>query len=259
MIDDTKHTDQLKRIQERSIQRRQEKLQQIHDLDLDLARVTATLAQATMQRQETNKNILSDSVYRPLEQMVERLSLERETSSTQYTASVARPQNQWMHLESKLSQIQSQMIHNLQVSTTDKQKSLFETIERDLSVCIVPLLEQQKEKKQSRMVDSKIEQVAGMLKRQLLEEKAARKTAIDVSTETLKNRQELDEKRGQEYLSQIQELRRTLTLERLERQRQDDLTQQQIHLAASLLQEALLGSVDDDHEHDEPYLQLTES
>ncbi|GKY99370.1 hypothetical protein MPSEU_000891800 [Mayamaea pseudoterrestris] len=254
-FDRTKHTDQFKRIQEHSILRRQERLQQIHDLDLELARVTAKLAHVTMQRQETYKTIMTEAVHVPLEQMAERLSFKKETS-----APSVRPQHeQWMKMESRLSNMEAQMIDNVQVSTANKEKEQFAQIKQSLQHLVVPLPEQQQEMKQSRMLDAQMDQVAGTFKRYLFEERSARMAAVELSTETIKNRQDLDEKRGQEYLLQIQELRRSLARERLERQRQDDGTQQQIHQASRLLQVAVLSSVDDEHENNELLLRLTES
>lgn len=248
-------TEQFRRIQEHSLQRRMERLQQIHDLELNVARITAKLAQVTMQRQEESKRLMSESVHIPLEKMVERWSLERDCGSDHMAA--GRPQTQWIPLESRLSKLQAEMVHHAQATATDKHKELFGNIEQDLQACIIPVLEQQRETKQSRLLETRMDQLAGMLKRHLLEERAARKAAIDQSAEAIKSRQELDEKRGKDYLSQIMMLRRLLVEERSQRREQDLLMKQRVNQAVRAMQKALISTVDEDLGDDA--LRITES
>jgi hypothetical protein len=159
-----------------------------------------------------------------------------------------------MQLEGKMSQIQARMVHSLHIELADKQKEFIAIVQKDFAECIMPSLQQQKEKKDSHLLYKRIEQVAGMLKRQLVDEQVARKAAVEMSAQTIKTQQELDEQQALEYLSEVQSMRQKLAQEREERKRQDDMTRERIHQAAILLQSALMSSLGDETEQDNSML-----
>jgi hypothetical protein len=227
----------LQLIQERSIRRKEERLQRIHDLECTIAKLTAQLANATINRQRDYKNALSNIVHVPLDNLLQELSMDNLKPSEQ---------SNWMQLEQRVSAIQAQMIHAQHVTLVDECSDLLDPIQHQLDE-----LEQLESSKRNHnhnhnTVASSLASVAGTLARHVTEERAARVAALQVIAAQSTKQVPENDRRLRDSLQRVQDLRDQLAQERALRVQHDGIVKQTIANAVSQLQRAFLHVVGDD-------------
>eukprot|EP00934_Nitzschia_sp_Nitz4_P006432 Nitzschia sp. Nitz4//scaffold29_size155292//8920//10582//NITZ4_002633-RA/size155292-processed-gene-0.236-mRNA-1//1//CDS//3329546373//6422//frame0 len=237
-LSDQKHipTD-LKRLQLNTMKRRRHLMARMHDLDCQVAKLTAQYAEEKMDLGLALRDSLGRSVCEPLQEATERLVMERESSSQRGDAVAS--------LEQRLTELEIQMTKHIHVTLHDKIREDLDSLHHELYQDIIPgiQIDDTKSDKIEGGVMRRYDVVAGGIARQFHQEAAARRAALETLQTKVSQAVNIDEKRGDELLKSIQEMRRKVQRERVTRRAADQELQQDIMSTIAFMKRSLLAAV----------------
>lgn len=227
----------LEKLQETTLKRRRDLIARMHDLDCQVARLLSLYSEESMDFDLAIRDTLDRSVCNPLEASVERLVMERE-SSTQRGPAI------W-ELEQRLSEIDNEMTKFQHVTLSDAKRQDLDNLYIDLFQHIIPSvhLEDAKSDKIEGGVIRRFENVAGIICRQFHQEAAARRASLELMKRRFEQAAEEQSQRGDDVLKTIQALRRKIQQERLQRQTEDKIILDDILRTTATMKRALLVAV----------------
>ena len=217
-------TPQFKQIHNKTIRRRQDMQHHKQDLERRLAKVTADLANNTMDREQYMAHFLRDHICRPMEQVSERIGMERDyRTSPQYAGT-----RHWMQFATRLSRLDRVMTLHDHVEVQTQMRDHLEAPTNELLQEIIPAysLETAKSSKREAAVVRQFDSVAATAQRRYHEERASRYASFDVLKQRLLAvvKRESDPARIEEAITKVKALRAKLEQERVERRMRDEHT-----------------------------------
>ena len=238
---------ELSEMETKTLQRRREFGTSIHDLECKIAQLTARLAHERMDREQAMHNALRDNVFEPMEQILERLSYIHDAHDA------AKDKLTWMSLERRLTQLDSNFTHCVNVGLQDTKRTQLDSLHDQLvhDVTSDLKLEANKADKREGSMVRRFEGMVGTMARRLQEESAARVAAIEMTSQQLKEISEIDMRRADGFLTTIQQLRAKIKQERVERQAQDQRILDRIVQTTSTMRRAVLETFHDPDVGDE--------
>lgn len=227
---------ELEQVRQQSAQRRLEFQTTVHDLQCRLASLTAKAAEEDLERQAALRNLYQHHVDAPLQDLLERLWLE---------SSAGKHDSQtWMHAEQRATQVEARLTTALHVHLADAERQHVVAIQTEVARLVKEIKQAQSwsMKRQGDMV-RRLDHLAAIMARRYQEERAARRAAVEQCADNLREHDEIDQQRAQDYLDEIRRLRAQVAEERAERQAQDERIRQRIHRATAHLKRCLLEYV----------------
>jgi hypothetical protein len=268
VIDEETVPSELKKLGEATMRRRHLFQTRIHELECQLASLTAKLAHESMDREASLSDILPAHVYQPLEVVAERLLVEQDmarrpqlvapTTSDELESSlfnenvdtkdsdgVAQPS--LTKLERRLSKLDCQMTTHVHRTMFDAKREKLEAVQDQLLHEITPELhmEATKADKREGSMNRRWESLAGILARRYIEESSSRKASLALVEEQLRAALHQQETEDIIVLSKLQELRAKLEQERAERLTEDERLKDLIAERGVSLQRFLLETLGD--------------
>ena len=236
---------ELDRLKEHSVRSKETFLNRVHELECKLAGLTAELAIESMDRENSLRGVKDRCLYRPFEELYERFSLQRDA----YQHARSERKN-WMELERQCSALDAKMTHAVYVDLQDRKRQSVDRIREDLEQTVsmeMPDLRAKVNKREGGMA-RQFDGLAGNMNKRFHEEQAARVAAVEVCSQDIKTYEDIDQKRADEFLEAIRQLRTSLADEREARLAGDTknierINQQSIHFKRVILN---LVTVDDD-------------
>jgi hypothetical protein len=223
---------QLNHMQQTSLRRRHDFQTNVHDLECRVAAITASLAQEEMERHRALTDFCAKNVYHPLEQASEEIFLRREHSP---------PSTNWVQLEGRLSALDSNMTHSIHVDLETTKRAELDSLQEELEHEIEPLvkLETHKADKREGSLFRRWEDLCGSMARRFHEERATRMAVAEVTSRQMRFLEDLDERKAEEYLDKIAQLRQKLHEERATREASDQRIYERILDREALLKDAM--------------------
>jgi hypothetical protein len=223
---------QLNHLQQTSLRRRHDFQTNVHDLECRVAAITASLAQEEMECHRSLKDFCAKTVYHPLEQASEEIFLRREHST---------PSTNWVQLEGRLSALDSNMTHSIHVDLETTKRAELDSLQEELEHEIEPLvkLETHKADKREGSLFRRWEDLCGTMARRFQEERATRMAVAEVTSRQMRSLEDFDERKAEEYLDKITQLRQKLDEERATRQASDRRIYELILGKKALLKDAM--------------------
>jgi citrate lyase gamma subunit len=236
---ETKIPQQLNAIQQQSVRNRQAFQSRIHDVEIKIADLTARLANEEMDRQIDVKNAVSSCVHQPLQAVLEQI-----TVIDQPTPSLT---SRWIAAERNYSALDAKIYHGIHVELAEAKPSQ----KVDLAGLAVEIREESLvTAKKEGSVARRWETECGILARRYLEERTARIAALQLIGTTLNA---VDQRRGQELLETIRELRRKLEVEKDERIASDESALDYIVKRTEAVKRAILEAYTDNDVYEDDF------
>ena len=226
----------LKKLQDRTIRRRREMQVRMHDLECQLASVTAKLAEEKMDLDLAIRDTVDRCVRVPLEDTAERLTMEREASTIGPTLS---------EMGNRLNKLDMKMTKHLHVDLQNMKREELESLQDTLYQDTIPAfrIENSKSDKIEGGIVRRYEQLAGIMARQYHEECATRRAAMEDIKRNLDNVAHQDQRQLEDFLSKIEDIRTQLRNERSERIAADKRMANEIAKNTAAMKRALLAAV----------------
>jgi citrate lyase gamma subunit len=229
---ETKIPQQLNAIQQQSVRNRQAFQSRIHDVEIKIADLTARLANEEMDRQIDVKNAVGSCVHQPLQAVLEQITCIDQPTTPSLTS-------RWIAAERNYSALDAKIYHGLHVELAEAKPSQ----NVDLAGLAVEIREESLvTAKKEGPVARRWETECGILARRYLEERTARIAALQLIGTTLNA---VDQRRGQELLETIRELRRKLEVEKDERIASDESALDYIVKRTEAVKRAILEAYTD--------------
>jgi len=253
----------LKKLHDSTRHRRRQMMTQIHNLDCQMASLTANFAEETMDLDLGLRDTLDRVVCIPLESSVNRLVMERE-SSEQRGPAIRR-------LERQLAVMDSQMTLHTHVDCLMAEREHLDSLSQEFHQEVIPRLrmEDTKSEKIEGGVIRRFENIAGIVTRQFHQEVASRRASVELVRQKYHPTNDDHTKhdfsggtlsgsapdatmtttttttlRGQEdLLDDIKALREQLKKEREQRRREDMIIMDDIRRTTVAMKRALLAVV----------------
>jgi hypothetical protein len=229
----------LQKVETKTLRRQQRLNDLMHQLYCDVARLTALLGKATLERQALTK-----SHYQWLsDQFAQHARLSQQPSSASSLREESTDMGEFVRMLSRIDGLETRLTESLHRHLDrQRRKLLDETLEQETRQLAQDIsLQIRKSDKRQVGVHRRWETLAGSLwARRWHEERASRYAAVELMKVQIDNLRTLEQTRGQELLLQMQTLRHQIAEERAERQRRDAKIMQGIQQTASTMQEALL-------------------
>lgn len=259
----------LNKLQEKTARRQHEVRTRIHAVQCQMARWTAGLAAERMDRQESLQHFMSECVYQPAGELIDRVDVEKQkaqnvvekrdgddvnvTKHVGYQEEIddnkygnARGQPRWRAAEARLNALETQMArsaHALSKARREKLVSLHDRLIYD----VMPRIWQERAQaaaRESALLDQ-VDKLAGQFAARSMEERAAREVTMTMANSYLQKSEINYEERQQALLVVLANVRADLTREKEERQQQDEVVQQQLMEIMTALRCAILEAVGD--------------
>lgn len=227
----------LRRLQVTTMKRRRDLMARMHDLDCQVAKLTSLYAEEKMDLDLAIRDTVDRSIRNPLEASVERLVMERESSVQRGPAVRA--------LEERVAELENLMTRHIHVVLSDAKRDELDRLHHDLHQEIIPSvrIESAKSDKIEGGIIRRYEAVAGTLARQFHQEAAAHRSSLEMMKQKVLKAGDQDEKRGEEALRAIKELRLKIQRERVERVAADEKIREDIKETIVFMKRALLAAV----------------
>ncbi|KAG7359941.1 hypothetical protein IV203_035039 [Nitzschia inconspicua] len=230
----------MKRLQEHTIKRRRELLARMHDIDCQVARLMAKFANEKMDMELAICDTFERTVANPLASAVERMAIQREASTSRMVG-VA-------NLERRLTYLDAQMIHHINVTLNDIKRDELESFHDELQQDLISEIrvETTKYDKVEAGIVRRFELVAGEIAKNFHKEGAARRAELGLlknKIDTTIPQQQTD--RLENTLSQIAQLRAKLRQERADRQAADAAILESIVATTGTIKRAMMALVSD--------------
>jgi len=242
---------ELSEMETRTLQRRREFDTSVHDLECKVAQLMARLAHERMDREKVMHNTQRDTVLEPVEQVLEQLSYIRDAQNA------ADDKPTWMSLERRLTQLDSNFTYCVHVGLQDAKRAQLDSLHDQLAHDLTSELKLEAfkaDKREGGMV-RRFEGMVGTMARRIQEESAARVAAVEMASKQLKEISEIDVRRGDGFLTTIQQLRAQIKQERMQRQAQDRIILDRIVQTTATMKRAVLETFrDPDMVDDQPRL-----
>lgn len=237
----------LSRVEETTYRSRQEFLTRVHDLECQIASITAKLTHESLDREKQLSTFLQENVHQPLVDIRQDLYLEQESHR-----SARNNTKTWLEMNRDLAMLDARMTHDVYVSLHDAKKEQLDSQVNRLEREVIPnmQLELAQDDKAEGILVGRFETLAGTMGRRYHEEHAARVAATSLADQAVQNLndEEMCPKRAQEFLQHIRDLRRQLGQEREIRKAEDERLMLQIGRAYASLQRSVLQVIGDDDE-----------
>ena len=229
----------LKRLQEKTRQRRRELKNQFYDLEYRLGLSASKYAEEKMDLGLAIRDTFDRTVCRPLEASMERIVMEQETDMHSKPAI--------RQLEQRLERLDKLMMRHVHVSMNDAKREELDMLHQDLRREIIPGIRVEKSKadKLERGVISRYELNAGAVTKRFHHESAARRAQIEVVGQRLKQTIDDHEMRSSNVLEVIASLREQIKREREERRQADQKIMEEIDKTSVAMKRAFLAAIDD--------------
>jgi hypothetical protein len=238
---ETQLPQQLNAIQQQSVRNRQNFQSKIHDVEIKVAELTARLANEEMDRQVAVKQAAASCVHQPLQAVLEQVTSGMDSPTLPSLSLTSR----WIAAERRYSVLDAKIYHGRHVELAAAQPSLKQT---ELDSMAVDLREESLvTAKKEASVARRWETECGILARRYLEERTARIAALQVIGTKLNA---VDQRRGQELLETIRELRRKLETEKDERIASDESALDYIVKRTEAVKRAILEAYNNDDDED---------
>jgi hypothetical protein len=227
----------IKRLEETTMKRRREMMARMKELDCRLARLVSNFAEEKMDLDLAISDTLDRSICHPLEASVERLTVERQSSTERGPA--------LLDIEKILSALDNEMAKHLYVNMSDAKRDELDSLFCDLHQEIIPSmrLEDSKSDKIEGGVVRRFENVAGVAARQFHQEAAARRASVEFVKKQSQAAVEKEHQQGDDVLNTIKELREQVHRERLQRQADDKIILDEIIRTTVTMKRAMLSAV----------------
>ena len=237
LSDENKLPSDLKKLQEKALRRRREFLSRMHDLDCQMASITAAFGDEKMDLDLAIYDALDRNICGPLEAAAERIVIERETSSCRTPAVTA--------LGRRVEQLDNLMTNHIHVTLSDAKRDELDALHDQLIQDTIPgiHMENSKSDKIELGIARRLDAVAGMLNRRFHEESAARQAAIDKIRKKVEHSLKKEERRSDDLLATITDLRAQIKKESATRKAQDQKIIEEIIQTTAAMKRALLAAV----------------
>lgn len=249
---------ELKKLGEATMRRRHLFQTRVHELDCQLASLTAKLANESMDREAAMSEILPAHVYQPLEVVAERLLVDLDLMRRPRFSAPggekspndeidkdlkASSDSSIMDLERRLSKLDSQMTSHVHKQMFEAKRERLEAVQDQLLHEIAPDLQMEASKADKRegSMNRRWESLAGILARRYLDESSTRKASLAVVEEEIVGVLHQQEADDVVVLATLRDLRARLDQERLMRLAEDKrvldlITETAVHLQRLLLE-----------------------
>jgi len=231
---------ELSQTVEHAVRRRREFQSSMHDLECRVAALTAAVAEESMDRCAALQDLADRQFDQPLENLVERVALQREAQQVHVGACQATERN--------VSLLDSQMTHSIHVRLQDVKRQQLDSLQDALENDIVTngKIQAAAADKQEVSLARQFESLVGHSARRYQEERAARIANLQVASEQMSQTLDDLEPGGvDECMATIQELRAQLQQEKTTRETDDARVMELIHQRAAAMKRALLEAVGD--------------
>jgi len=251
-------TPQFKEIHSKTVKRRQNRQQNMQDLERRLASIFSGLANNVMDRERDQAAFLKDHVCKPMEAASERLAWEKDYRTSPYynnnnknsaaTAGSSDGMNprHWMTLTTRLSRLDTDMTHHVHVDCPALMRDHLEAPHSVLSQELLPAYETELRQGDAseKAALRAFEGVAATARRRYHEERASRAAAFSVIQLQLAKEAKLesDPARIEEAIGKVRALRAQLEQERVERKMRDESLKTKIEEETMSMKRALLES-----------------
>jgi citrate lyase gamma subunit len=210
-------------------------------VEIKIAELTARLANEEMDRQVAVQQAAASCVHQPLEAVLEQVTSGMDSPTLPSLSLTSR----WIAAERRYSVLDAKIYHGRHVELAAAQPSLKQT---ELDSMAVDLREESLvTAKKEASVARRWETECGILARRYLEERTARIAALQVIGTKLNA---VDQRRGQELLETIRELRRKLETEKDERIASDESALDYIVKRTEAVKRAILEAYNNDDDED---------
>jgi hypothetical protein len=221
----------MRKLQETSVQKREERAEIVHSIGATIAQVTAQVATENLQREASIRN-LHCHLGQLIEESMDRMALRQD---------VLHNRVEQIHtLEQQLTRMDARMTKALHADACVHWQTILGSLQKradDLSST------RQRWNEACLSTDAAafrtMDRVTSDLSRHWLEERCARMAAIELAGYQIQER-DWDPHASRQYLEHIQDLRDRIRHERLERQRNDATVKDRIVRATSSLKRAML-------------------
>jgi hypothetical protein len=227
----TTSEESMRKLQETSVQKREERAEVVHSISATIAHATAQVATENLQREASIRN-LHCHLGQLVEESMDRMALRQD---------VLHNRVEQVHtLEQQLTRMDARMTKALHADTCVHWQSILGSLQKradDLSST------RQRWNEACLSTDAAAfrttDRVTSDLSRHWLEERCARMAAIELAGYQIQER-DWDPHASRQYLEHIQDLRDRIRHERHERQRNDATVKDRIVRATSSLKRAML-------------------
>jgi len=229
---------ELKNLQERTIKRRREYLARIHKLNCHTAKLMSQYAEERMNLDLATCDTFERTVIHPLVTSVERLAIDRESSTNRLLEIPA--------LERRIGRLDAQMIRHTNVTMNDSKielDRLRDDLERNLKSEF--RTENQTFNKIEGGIVQRFESAAGTIARNIHAEGASRRSSIAMLQHKIENTIPKRFERAETTLSEIASLRAKLCEERAKRLEMDKAIYEEIVRRTSGLKRAMIAMASD--------------
>ncbi len=156
----------------------------------------------------------------------------------------------WLDLETRLAVLQSNMFQTAHATLPDLRSSCLGPLEEEMDRNRSALASDRRADRREAdrrygLLVRRAEQWAATMSRRYHEERAARKAALSMAESSIRELQQVDDKRASEFLDTIRQLREQLDREREERVRRDEEIRRDIESAVQAMKRSVLGLLDD--------------
>jgi len=229
----------MKKLQEKTIRRRRDFADRMHDLDCHTARLMSKYAEERMDLSLATCDTFERTVIHPLETTVERLAIDREASTSRSVGISA--------LERRVGRIDAQMIHHIHVKMSDEKLEKIDSIHDDLQQNLASeiRIENTKYNKIEGGIVQRFEHVTKNATINFHSEGATRRASIELLRRKVEKTIPERVERAEITLSNIANLRAQIREERAKRQVADKSISDDVMHKTDTLKRAMIAMVSD--------------